>query len=152
MEIDITSLNYNSVLNIDGDIVIPNEYLENTDIIDLKNTNFKGELVPNGEYYTLTGIINGSMIIKDSISTEEITYDFNSEIEEEIEENSKKSSNLLDITDILWQNIILEVPLKLTNVSNFDEYHGDGWKLVSEDSKEITNNPFKELEEMLREE
>lgn len=152
MEIDITSLNYNSVLNIDGDIVIPSEYLENTDIIDLKNTNFKGELIPNGEYYTLTGIINGSMIIKDSISTEEITYDFNSEIEEEIEENSKKSSNLLDITDILWQNIILEVPLKLTNVSNFDEYHGDGWKLVSEDSKEITNNPFKELEEMLREE
>ena len=34
----------------------------------------------------------------------------------------------------------------------FDDYHGDGWRLVSEDSKEITNNPFKELKDMLGEE
>ena len=74
------------------------------------------------------------------------------DIDEEIEENTENSSNILDITDVLWQNILLEVPLKLTNVKSFDEYHGDGWKLISEDSIENTNNPFKELEEILREE
>ena len=152
MEIDISSLNLNSDIEIDSNVIIPIELLKNSEIKELKKLHFKGNLKDEEEYFLLVGKLEGTMTILDSINLEPINYDFNCEIEEEIEENSEKSSNILDITDILWQNIILEVPLKLTNVSNFDEYHGDGWKLVSEDSKEITNNPFKELEEMLREE
>ena len=152
MEIDISSFSLDTKIELDSDVVIPKEFLLNSDIEELKNVHFNGVLVDNEEYFSLTGELTGTMVILDSISLDAINYDFKCEIEEEIEENFEKSSNLLDITDILWQNIILEVPLKLTNVSNFDEYHGDGWKLVSEDSKEITNNPFKELEEMLREE
>lgn len=47
---------------------------------------------------------------------------------------------------------VLEVPLKLTNVEDFNEYQGDGWKLVSEDSIKNTNNPFSELRDMMGEE
>ena len=89
------------------------------------------------------------MVLEDSISLDEIDYSFKAEIDEEIEENLEKSLNVLDITEILWQNIVLEVPLKLTNVDNFDEYHGDGWCLVSEDSIKNTNNPFSELKDMM---
>lgn len=152
MEIDISSFSIKPNIEIDSDVKIPDNYLDNSEIEELNNIHFNGVLTDEGEYFSLVGELTGTMVILDSISLDAINYEFKCEIEEEIEENLEKSSNLLDITDILWQNIILEVPLKLTNVSNFDEYHGDGWKLVSEDSKEITNNPFKELEEMLREE
>ena len=65
---------------------------------------------------------------------------------------SEKIENTLDITDILWQNIMLEVPLRVSNVENFTEYQGDGWRLVDEDSIKNTNNPFKELKDMMGEE
>ena len=74
------------------------------------------------------------------------------EIEEELEDFSEKMENTLDITDILWQNIMLEVPLRVSNVENFNEYQGDGWRLVDEDSIKNTNNPFKELKDMMGEE
>ena len=108
----------------------------------VKLPSFEGEI-------TIKGNLEGIMVIADSISLDPIDYEFNSEIDEEIEEILEKTLKTLDITEILWQNIVLEVPLKLTNVESFDEYHGDGWKLTSEDSIENTNNPFKELEDML---
>ena len=154
MEIDISKL-YNhtlSTLDINKEVIIPEEYFKNTDILELKNVTFKGDIQNLEEVFNLKGTVTGIMVLEDNISLDKIDYNFSAEIDEEIEENQENSSNILDITDVLWQNILLEVPLKLTNVTNFDEYHGDGWKLVSEDSIENTNNPFKELEEMLREE
>lgn len=154
MEIDISKL-YNhtlSTIDIEKEVVIPEEYFKNTDILGLKNVIFKGNIQNLEEVFNLKGVVTGIMVLEDNISLDKIDYEFSAEIDEEIEENVENSSNILDITDVLWQNILLEVPLKLTNVTNFDEYHGDGWKLVSEDSIENTNNPFKELEEMLREE
>ena len=154
MIIDITSLNLDSIsrLSIDSSVDIPEELWKNTDIVGLKNVKFSGELEVIEDEITLRGVLSGTMQINDAISLEVLDYDFTTEIEEEIEENLEKSTNTLDITDVLWQNIMLEVPLKLTKVESFDEYHGDGWKLVSEDSIENTNNPFKELKDMLGEE
>ena len=154
MEIDISKL-YNhtlSSINIDKEVIIPKDIYKNTSIKNLKNLVFKGEIENLEEVFSLKGIITGIMTLEDNISLDEIDYKFSAEIDEEIEENDVNSSNILDITDVLWQNILLEVPLKLTNVTNFDEYHGDGWKLISEDSMESTNNPFKELKDMLGEE
>lgn len=156
MIIDITSLNNSSknYMDIDSSFTIPNECFNNIDIISLKDLNIKGVVEKlDISFITIKAIVSGVMIIPDSISLEPIEYNFECEIDEEIENFDEKSSNLLDITDILWQNIILEVPLKLSNVENFNDYQGDGWKLVSEDSIETnTNNPFKELKDMMGEE
>ena len=155
MIIDLTSLNNNDIsrLNIDGIVEISEDLYLNTDIVGLENVKFSGLLeIIEGEI-TLKGTITGTMKINDAISLEVLNYDFNSEIDEEFEEKLEKSTNTLDITDVLWQNIMLEVPLKLTQVESFDEYHGDGWRLVSEDSINNTkDNPFKELKDMLRKE
>ena len=154
MIIDITTLNLEgiSTINVNGLVDIPQELYINTDIVELNNVKFEGYLEAIEGEITLKGNINGTMKINDAISLELLDYDFNAEIDEEIENFQENSLNTLDITDVLWQNILLEVPLKLTKVESFDEYHGDGWKLVSEDSIENTNNPFKELKDMLGEE
>ena len=151
MVVDLSSL-LNTTLSsieVNDKVIIPEEYYKNTDIVSLKDLVFDGNISVIENEADVIGTLKGVMVLNDSISLEEINYPFSVEIDEEIEDFSTNSTNTLDITDILWQNIVLEVPLKLTNVTNFDEYCGDGWKLVSEDSISNTNNPFKELEDML---
>lgn len=89
--------------------------------------------------------ISGKMLIEDSISLEDVVYPFTCQIDEVLEETVKNNSKSIDITDILWQNIILEVPLRYTEVKDFSKFQGDGWKLVSEEERRISNNPFKAL-------
>ena len=44
------------------------------------------------------------------------------------------------------ENIVLEIPIRYSEVTNYDEYKGDGWRVISEEEKiENTNNPFKDL-------
>lgn len=155
MNIDITMLNrrMKNTIDIDSEVVIPNDRFSNTEILDLKNLKLQGSIVRNSsDIITLKADLSGIMVLEDSISLEHIDHQFFCQIEEEFEENDENLENILDITDILWQNIVLEVPLKLTNVENFNEYQGDGWKLVSEDSIKNTNNPFSELRDMMGEE
>lgn len=155
MNIDITMLNrrMKNTIDIDSEVVIPNDRFSNTEILDLKNLKLQGSIVRNSsDIITLKADLSGIMVLEDSISLEPIDHQFSCQIEEEFEENDENLENILDITDILWQNIVLEVPLKLTNVEDFNEYQGDGWKLVSEDSIKNTNNPFSELRDMMGEE
>ena len=67
------------------------------------------------------------------------------EYDDILEESLKKDENKLDLFEFLWENIVLEVPLKFTKVENFSEFQGNGWKLVSEDEKTSNNNPFSDL-------
>ena len=59
------------------------------------------------------------------------------------EENNKIINNSIDLIPIIWQNIILEVPLKVID-PNFEAKNmsGDGWRFVTEekDIKSENNN------------
>ena len=153
MQIDCSKLlEKESSFEVKEPFEIPVDYLKNSEILSLSNLNCHVVGTLEGEMIHLQGEVTGVMTLADSISLEEIEYPFTAEIDENLEENFKNNTNLLDITEILWQNIILEVPLKLSHVENFNEYQGDGWKLVSEDSFQNTENPFRELKAMMREE
>ena len=89
----------------------------------------------------------------DDITLEDYEYNFTSEIEENIEETSINLQKTLDITDILWQNILIEVPSKVVNEKNKNiKLEGNGWRLISEDDLNNKNNPLSELEELFRKE
>ena len=57
--------------------------------------------------------------------------------------------NKLDITEFLWQNILVEIPLKIKNEKNENlSLKGNGWRLVTEEELErekSNNSPFSEL-------
>ena len=155
MTIDLFNLVVNNkTINIDSDIIIPNEYLENSGIRRLNNIHFKGndkKLVD--DTYSLEGVLSGTMILADDITLEDYEYNFTSEIEENIEETSINLQKTLDITDILWQNILIEVPSKVVNDKNKNiKLEGNGWRLISEDDLNSKNNPLSELEDLLRKE
>ena len=159
MNIDLTQLHNNSIneINISNTYKIGKDYYEKTDIIDLdtiivdgiitEKENEDGDL---SDYIKCT--IKGTMIIPDSISLESIEYPFNIEFDDFIDFIYKKNENTLDIFQFLWENIVLEVPLQFTKVEDLSKFHGDGWRLISEDELINRNNPFCDLLKDLSEE
>ena len=89
--------------------------------------------------------IKGKIKVEDSISLEPIDLDIDIEYDDFIDENYKKDENTLDILQLLWENIVLEVPLQFTRVNDLSKFHGDGWKLISEEELKHSSNPFSEL-------
>ena len=43
--------------------------------------------------------------------------------------------NSLDLEEVLWQNIVLEVPIRVTKTDKTNKTKGDGWELYDEFSK-----------------
>ena len=152
MLIDLSLLNSNTVNEIDisNTYSIPKEYFENMGVISIDNVKVDGKItrvLNEDEELCLyaNAIIDGVMILPDSISLEEIEYPFHIEYDDYLDENCKNNENTLDIFTFLWENIVLEVPLQFTKVSDLSKYHGDGWKLISEDERNLQDNPFSEL-------
>lgn len=143
MQID---LNFNNSYKLNEVVNIPKTYFENSSVQKLDNIKVEGKLYydPEDNLYADV-VINGNMNLLDDISLEEISYPFNIEYNDILDENLKNNQNTLDLFEFLWENIVLEVPLKFTKVTNLSEFHGDGWKLVSEEENSLEHNPFSEL-------
>ena len=142
-------------INIDNEVCISEELLNTSTIRRLNNVRFNGYLDKLiDDTYELSGILSGTMIIPDDITLEDFEYNFTSEIEEEIEETRINFQKSIDITEDLWQNILVEIPLKAVNEKNKNiKLEGEGWRLISEEDLENkTNNPLSSLEELLRKE
>jgi len=144
--IDLTKLYSGTVdeLSFDGEYIIPKEVITDSRVKEIDKVIISNSLIKKiEEDFEISLNITGKMKISDSITLEDVWYPFEIEIQEKLDEFLENDKKHLDIIAFLWQNIVLEVPLRYTSVSNYDEYHGDGWKLVSEE--EIGNNPFKSL-------
>lgn len=127
-------------------------------IVDLKDAVVEGTIYINGaREIILDCVFSGIMFIEDSISLENVPYDFNIVIEEnvdKIDENYldciEKGKNILDLRRVLWQNIVLEVPISYTKVKDA-ELKGNGWELLSEEKKSEEIDPrLKKLEDLLK--
>ena len=132
---------------------IPKEYFKTMDIKKLNSIKVAGYiyLSPSQED-AIKCKIEGNMVLADSISLEPVDYPFSIEYDDIIEENCKKNENTLDIFQFLWENIVLEVPLRFTKVQDFSKFQGNGWRLVNESKLTSTDNPFSELLDKIKEE
>ena len=152
MKIDITKLltYYIDTIEINEEVKIPDNILENSLITKLENIKVDGEIFLNeDDNLNLTGKLKGIMILKDDITLEPVEYTFETELEEILE----KSKNILDITDILWQNILVEIPSKVRSTDEDINLEGNGWRVISEEQfqkeRNKSNNPFANLDELL---
>ena len=148
MNIDLSEL-YSHVkekLEIDTHIEYEKDYYKNTKIKDLKDVYVKGYIyLDSSNLLKAKFAYSGVMTLVDDISLEDVNYSFSSDFDDFLEENSTNFQNTLDLKEILWENIVLEIPLKFTKVSNLKEFNGDGWCLVGEDELKRSNNPFSDL-------
>ncbi|MGN1000974.1 MAG: YceD family protein [Bacilli bacterium] len=154
MFINLEELNSNvkDEILISSEVNFDKDLLSNSSIKDLKDVFVNGKIYKDAsDEFVIEATVEGKMIIEDSISLEDVTYPFLINIDENIEEILQKDKNTIDIIPILWQNIVLEVPLRYTEVKDLSSYSGDGWKLISEEEVN-SNNPFLELKEKYKEE
>ena len=148
MIIDLTKLIYNQVdsIPIDAEIDIPKEYL-NDDIRNISKVKIFGEIIEEGESYLVNLNIKCDLTLICSVSLKDVLYPVDVNIEEIISENGenieffdKIINNSIDLVPIIWQNILLEVPIRVVSPDIKEEnIYGDGWKFITkeEENKEI---------------
>ena len=159
MIIDLTKLYYGQAysISIDDIITIPEELLINTDIRRISEVKVVGSISDNEEELELNINISGNMILPCARTLKDVDYPFNIEINEIIDENNDNSleiiQNRLDIFPIIWQNILVDVPLRVLHPDAKEEsLEGDGWRLITEDDmKEEINPKLAKLSEFIKE-
>ncbi len=140
MEINLNELYNKGNILIDNDIVLDN--IDTNIIKKIISLHINGYLKYTlSEEIEINLTVKGQMIIPDAVTLEDILYDFNFPIKEIYDELSsdfqkfvKKNKNILDINEILWENIVLEVPISLTNNSGLHA-SGNGWELNGDSNK-----------------
>ena len=160
MNIDITDLKHQREEYIEVDEVVKasKEELDKVGIIELKDTKVTGTIYPYGnDDYELKLLVEGTMVLPCSMTLKPVDYKFSTEFDGiytemmvEIENFSKKIENSLDIFPIIWENILMEIPIKVSCPDATDlKLSGDGWKLVTEESIGETNSAFDKLKDLL---
>lgn len=148
------------VLPIDETYTFTKEQLEDSGILELNQIHIFGHVTsPNLEQYYLEATLEGTMILPCSISLKPVSHFFSTKIEgniedllEEIGESSKKIENSIDILPIIWENILMEIPMKIISKELDDvKLEGEGWKFVTEDTKTSVNPELEKLKDLFNE-
>ena len=141
----------------DEDIIIPEDFYKGTSIKDLSKVKVVGSIKYNVIDEVVIDLdVRGEMLLIDAITNEPIKYPFSIKILEnlaEIDENDakylEKSKNILDIIEFLWENIVLEVPIRVTNLTNA-HLKGNGWELNSKEDNDGVDPRFEKLNELFK--
>ena len=157
MIIDITRLKsgIDSSIEINDNLKID---ISSTEIIELKDAKLEGSITrDNGSYY-IDSILSGIMTLPCSVSLKPVDVNFETEITgnieemlEEIGENDKKTENTIDIFPIIWENILMEIPMRVVS-PDIDEQtlKGDGWKIITDEETTSTNPELEKLKDLLK--
>lgn len=159
MEFDLTKLNSNIIEYLPIDLVysFSKEQLAGTDLISLDNVKINGSISKDSIGNFIIDVnIDGVMVLPCSVTLKPVSYPFSTNVSgnmeemlKEIDENAKKIINSIDIFPIIWENILMEMPSKVTSpdISNV-KLEGEGWKLVTEE-EESTNPELAKLKDLL---
>ena len=137
MKIDLNYLNRFSKLNVDEFITFDKNFLEKSEIRELKNVKVSGIIEIDYEDNLILNLkINGTMILPCAVTLVDVEYEFETEFDNIIgnfEEIYKNNKNALEISEILWENIVLEIPIRVVSENcKPSNTSGDGWELISE--------------------
>ena len=131
MKIDLRKLYSLASIDVDGVITFPEERLKSAGIIRLEDVSVHGKAIINYEdEIELDLDLSGKMYLPCAISLEEVEVPFTTKIEEIIGENNINNNFYLDLSDILWENIVLEIPIKVVKEGvHLETSSGKGWSV-----------------------
>lgn len=151
MIVDITRLRsgIDEYIDISFNYSFSKEQLINSGILELNNVLIEGQITKKFAEIHMNVKVSGTMILPCSISLKPTKYPFLIQIDDDLSnlivDFDKNETNTLDIFSIIWENILMEVPLKVVNDDLSDvKTEGEGWKFVT--SREERINP--ELEKL----
>ena len=135
MKIDLRKLYALNKLSIDEEVIIPEEYYKNAGVRSLSKVKVNGDVTVNyEENIELHLNISGEFIIPCAITLDDVIVPFNTFIEEEIDQNKLNDEFFLDLLDVLWENIVLEISVRVVKEGvKSEDLHGEGWELVTKE-------------------
>ena len=157
MDLDLTKVPIR-IVNYEGVVAIPKEYYEKMDILDVQNVYLKFEIYKNMDQDDILHLVcTGNFLLQDARNLEPVSYPFQFEFEEKIDEESEmcgrfleNSQNTLDIMAILWENIVLENPISYTECDSLENPKENvGWRVVGEKDDEEIDPRLAPLMELL---
>ena len=141
MKINLSELSYKDKIEINDTFNFSEDYLGKCDIKKLDNVKVTGYLYQNSvDEYCSYLEVEGKMMLLDSVTLAPIDYDFSFTLDDILDERCINEQNVLDIMELLWENIVLEVPIRYTK-SDAENLKGDNWEVLSETSKEEEIDP-----------
>jgi uncharacterized protein len=141
MELDLTRLN--NGLDKNMTFSFEKSFEKNDfpkEVIDMSNVMVEGNIFKdNIRGFVIKMNIEGVLVLPCAITLEPVSFPFNIFIDDEIHnliENAENINNSLDIFPIVWENVLMEIPLRVVSENaNSQTLNGDGWKLILEEEK-----------------
>lgn len=152
MIIDLTKLRSGLVSEvlIDDLCSFNSDYLKQADLLDLRDVHVFGSVYKDAmDDYEVDLQVEGVMVLPCAVTLKPVDYPFQIHIQgnlldlfEEIDENVKILENSIDLLPIIWENILMEIPMKVVSDEAKDvRLEGNGWKLITEKEEDEEINP-----------
>lgn len=158
MNIDLLRLknNVDKVIEINEDISFDGFDFSGTDLIDLKDVHVSGNITKDSmDDICLYLSVSGVMVLPCAITLEEVLHNFSFVVDDKLEnileelKNDKKIENTIDILPIIWENILMEIPMRVVSPNaKLDNLKGDGWRFVTDEVKSV-NPELEKLKDLL---
>lgn len=160
MNIDITKLKSGMVdeIEINEKVFFDEDELKKVNIIKLDDVMVTGFITKSGnDDYFLNVKIYGTMVLPCSLTLKPTNYKFKTNIEgiigemlSEIGKNDKISTNTIDILPIIWENILVEIPMSVINEDDDKiKLKGEGWEVLTDEIKH-SNPELEKLKDLLK--
>ena len=159
MNIDITSLKArtNNVVEFCDTLTFPEEKLKETELLDLKDVQVKGSIKRNlMDTFDIELHISGIMVLPCALTLKPVDYPFKIDVNEELEnllkeiDNNSFLGNSVDILPIVWENILMEIPMRVVSPdAKIDNKHGEGWQVINDEEADIINPALEKLKDLL---
>lgn len=134
MRLDLRKLYSLKRIDINEDINFNNIDYQKMNITKINDMHATGYAKVNYEdNIELELDVSGSLVMPCAITLEDVIVPINVHISEEILENTLNNDFFLDLLDILWENIILEIPISVVKEgAKLESQKGVGWEIISE--------------------
>lgn len=162
MKFDITKLKSGIVdeIPVDMNYTFSNDQLTGTDLLELNDVQIVGSIFINSaDSYELHLTVSGVMVLPCAITLKPVSNPFELTIDGDIEDFKKdfeeitiKSENTIDIFPIIWENILMEIPMRvISEDASLETISGDGWRVITDQEESADLNPaLQQLKDLFR--
>lgn len=153
MNIDLGLINeFNDQIDLGFNFEVSDEIIKDAGLLYLRDVYVSGYILRTSYDLKINLNITGNYGIPCAITLNPVDVPFAieidkylEEIQEEIDKNLKINENTLDIFPIIWENVLVEIPMKVTSPNaSLDK----SWEYVANDNTE-ENPELAKLRELL---